>query len=620
MVALATLLITCALTARPAITGADYQGKINIDKLRAEADSLTRKYRFAEAVSLYSEAKELADSVQSAAIDEVMATVQNGESMTAFCSTPVCLARQKFPIRDFFLYYPLEDKSWHPTPNQLDSTAGDIFAPAVYMTESDTRLFWSAKDSDGIRNIYFSKKDSIWSAPALLNEQLTSDSDEIFPMLSPDGKQLFFASKGLYGMGGYDLYVSTWDEENRDWGLPVNMGFPYSSPYDDFLFINTADGKYSIFASNRDCQSDSVSIYVLEYDSMPVRKAIDSPENLAKLCALTPTSDKAVMSGPTTDRSKEAANDDVVEYSRKLRTIRELRDSLYSWSVALDGYRSSFNEADDNERQRLSALISEKEAVLPLLKDSLARMSNALQQIEVGFLKKGVVIDPEKLQQEADKEIIGATSGYVFTRHDIGKPLHLDMMKPKPSFDYSFQILPEGRFAEDNTLPKGLIYQIQLFALSRKATTSQLRGISPVFESISTGKYIYSAGIFHTYKDVLGSLNKVKRAGLRSAFIVAFNDGVKISVPTARKIESETHEIFQIRIYPTDGEALAQSEIGAVRSATNADMAKVNEDGRVSYILGPFADRTEAEHVLYVLKTAGIAESEIESAGYNKDL
>ena len=62
-------------------------------------------------------------------------------------------------------------------------------------------------------------------------------------------------SKGLYGMGGYDLYVSQWNSETGDWDVPVNMGFPYSSPYDDFLFINTEDGKYSIFASNRGCDS-----------------------------------------------------------------------------------------------------------------------------------------------------------------------------------------------------------------------------------------------------------------------------------------------------------------------------------------------------------------------------
>ena len=60
--------------------------------------------------------------------------------------------------------------------------------------------------------------------------------------------QTHFASKGLYGVGGYDLYVSELDKETGDWSIPVNMGFPYSSPYNDFLLVNSEDGKYTFNA------------------------------------------------------------------------------------------------------------------------------------------------------------------------------------------------------------------------------------------------------------------------------------------------------------------------------------------------------------------------------------
>ena len=68
------------------------------------------------------------------------------------------------------------------------------------------------------------------------------------------------------------------------------------------------------------------------------------------------------------------------------------------------------------------------------------------------------------------------------------------MEKPKESFDYTFMILPQGRFAEDNTLPGGLCYQIQLFSMTAKATVKQIKGLSPVFERQGTnGRRIYSA-------------------------------------------------------------------------------------------------------------------------------
>ena len=74
------------------------------------------------------------------------------------------------------------------------------------------------------------------------------------------------------------------------------------------------------------------------------------------------------------------------------------------------------------------------------------------------------------------------------------------MEQPVRKFDYSFMILPEGRFAEDNTLPEGLVYQIQIFTQSRKATLDDINGLSPVFEKLNpSGKYTYSAGLFRDY-------------------------------------------------------------------------------------------------------------------------
>ena len=38
------------------------------------------------------------------------------------------------------------------------------------------------------------------------------------------------------------------------------------------------------FASNRECGRDSVTVYVLEYDSMPVRKAVSDVGELREMC------------------------------------------------------------------------------------------------------------------------------------------------------------------------------------------------------------------------------------------------------------------------------------------------------------------------------------------------
>ena len=575
----------------------------SVDRLLARADSARLNYDFPAASELCQKAVEQ-DSTVAPKAEDLTITVQNGLRMMDFCSSPVVVTRQVFPLQDFLLYYPLRNNSWRKTPNQLDSLGKGDLARAVYIPEGTRDIYYSAEDEDGIRNIYRTVlADSLWSAPMLINEQLTSSSDEIYPMLSPDGQSLYFASKGLYGMGGYDLYVSNWNPETKDWDVPVNMGFPYSSPYDDFLFINTEDGKYSIFASNRDCSKDSVCIYVLEYDGMPVRKAVKDVAELRELSALIPAKDLSRIDNDLAANDGDAQNEDTRRYVEKIKEVRTLRNNVSEFNKGLDELRNEYSSASDERKAELSELIQQKELQLPALNDSLQASLKELQAIEMEFLANGIIPDASKLQDKADKEVVGVSSAYTFSRNSYGPAPKLEMKKPEHKFDYSFKILPEGRFAENNNLPGGLVYQIRLFTQSRKATVADLKGLSPVFERQSGSKYIYSAGVFRTYKDVLSNLNKVKKLGFRTAEITAWQDGSSISVSNARKLEDQ--KLYTVVIFPDNGQSLSEGAITAIHEHTDKDLMKSVENGSVVFKAGPFEVKEEAEELLNALKALG---------------
>lgn len=586
--------------------GTDAPAQVSPTRLLMKADSSRMAYNFQEAVKYCEAAVDALDSTSSAKAEEQLLLARNGLNMMGFCSQPVVVAKQTFPLQDFLLFYPLKDFSWRKSPNQLDSLGGDNLSRAVYVPDGSRDIYYSAKDEEGIRNIYATHlADSLWSVPALINEQLTSSSDEIYPMLSPDGQSLYFASKGLYGMGGYDLYVSQWNKETGDWDVPVNMGFPYSSPYDDFLFVNTEDGKYSIFASNRECGRDSVTIYVLEYDGMPVRKAVTEVDELRELAALNPAGNHpgidngSAVSGETDESTRK--------YMDKMREVRSLRDSVARFGKNLDKLRSGLATASDEEKARITAEITDKEMMLPTLNSTLNAAVKELQNIEMDFLANGIVIDTRKLQAEADKEIVGASSGYTFSKNSYGPDIRLDIRKPKPTFDYSFMILPEGRFAESNTLPDGLVYQIRIFTLSRKASVADLNGLSPVFERTTTsGKHAYSAGLFKSYKDALSNLNKVKKRGFRDAQIDAFLNGEVIGVSKARELESKVKALMMVRIYPEDGQSLSEQAIAAIHEHSDKDLIKSVEAGSVVFTTGPFEDKSQVDAIVAALKAAGV--------------
>lgn len=563
------------------------------EQLLAQADSLRRIYDFPEAVAAYNAAIEAcADSTERLRYEDELVLGENGLNMMDYCNLPRVVARQKFSVRDFFLFYPLPDNSWRAIPNQLDSSDASGIIRALYIPDDASTIFYSAQDKDGIRNIYTSHfQDTLWTAPELINEGLTSSSNEIYPMVSPDGKTLYFASEGLYGMGGYDLYSSTYNSETGDWETPVNMGFPFSSPYDDFLFMDTDDGKYSIFASNRDCARDSVCLYVVEYDAMPVRKQISNVEELRNLASLMPrrTLSRIDNSSVATESSN---SEETGRYIKQMNRVRELRDSL-----------NNVFSSDE--------FLTE----LPGIQARLDSAVKALQETEMEFLQKGIALDPEKLQKDLERQVVGASSGYTFTKHHPGAEISLNMAEPPVLFDYTFKILPEAQFAQDNTLPDGLVYQIQLFSLSKKATLQQFKGLSPVFEKeVSPTKHIYSVGIFRTYSDVLSNLNSVKRLGFKNAIITAYVDGKTVSVSNARALESKMKTQYKVRIYP-DGASLPKDAVTALRTMTATDIIKLTEDGSIIFEVGPIDNKESADAIVQVLKAEGVSNVSIIDLG-----
>lgn len=572
---------------------------LRLKSLIEKGDSLRIAYRFDESLDAYEEALEMTgaessvpeDSLLRFSVQDRILMSENGRSMMGFVDTPNVVAKRKFAIDEFFLYYPLQDSSWRDVPNQLDSSADHRFARASYIRSQDSRIYWSAEDSEGIRNIYTSSlKDTLWSLPSLLNEQMTSAADDIYPMLSPDGKSLFFSSAGLYGVGGYDVFVSNWNDESQDWDAPVNMGFPYSSPADDFLYMDTEDGRYSIFASNRNCSQDSVWVYVLEYDNVSVRRSVMDPEELSEIARLDPTD-----VSPGQNRTAEPEDSEIQKYMIAMSDVLSLKDSVsYYTALAAEGHPAE---------------------LLKSFRDSLRVSQSRLQQIEMDLMMKGIVIDLDKLLQEESQSVEVRTKEYGFKRMNMGPALNMEFEIPEVKFDYSFKVLDVAQFAEDQTIPSGVVYQIQIFASKNKATLKSLKGLSPVYESRnSNGNIVYRVGLFRKYSDVLGHLNTVKKVGFRNAYITAYIDGKIVSVAKARAKENEkpaVQEFYEVRMSPSDGVLDPSVAAGIRQQAAGKDIARApGAEGNVVYVVGPFADKARAEELALFIKAMGVADVE----------
>ncbi|TNF46652.1 MAG: hypothetical protein EP305_10230 [Bacteroidetes bacterium] len=99
-----------------------------------------------------------------------------------------------------------------------------------------------------------------WSTPERLPDIINTPYEEESVLIHPDGKTLYFASKGHVGMGGSDLFVSRMDAQGN-WTRPVNLGYPINTKFDENSLMVSPDGEIAFFASDRDGGYGGLDIY-----------------------------------------------------------------------------------------------------------------------------------------------------------------------------------------------------------------------------------------------------------------------------------------------------------------------------------------------------------------------
>ncbi len=83
-----------------------------------------------------------------------------------------------------------------------------------------------------------------------LGDSINTSGSETSPFIHPDGKTLYFSSDGWPGVGKLDIFVSR-KNQNNEWGIPQNIGYPINTPLDDNGLVINATGNTAYLASTR---------------------------------------------------------------------------------------------------------------------------------------------------------------------------------------------------------------------------------------------------------------------------------------------------------------------------------------------------------------------------------
>ncbi len=102
--------------------------------------------------------------------------------------------------------------------------------------------------------------------------------------LTIDGETMYIASEGNESIGGYDIFVSR--KSRGIWTTPQNLGYPINTPYDDFFFSPTANGKFAYISSNRAGGKGGYDIYKVTFWGPEKKPIIDMEDFLLSSIAM----------------------------------------------------------------------------------------------------------------------------------------------------------------------------------------------------------------------------------------------------------------------------------------------------------------------------------------------
>ena len=163
----------------------------------------------------------------------------------------------------FMAYRSAKDSEW-TTPQPFGATINTPAYEGMATLSPDNRELYFVSDRPGGYggyDIWISRFDNgLWQLPVNAGPAINTAGNETAPFISVDNRTLFFTSDGWPGMGGSDIFMTKRISE-KIWDRAQNLGYPINTANDEKSEFVTMDGEKMYFASDRNGPAGNYDIY-----------------------------------------------------------------------------------------------------------------------------------------------------------------------------------------------------------------------------------------------------------------------------------------------------------------------------------------------------------------------
>ena len=365
---------------------------VDVEGLWRDAQAAFREHRFSDAISLTEEyiANKKHNPQNEAACQKLVNRAEALQEMMESIEDVTILDSAKCPKSTFLQYYGIQKDVGRLRMENggVSFTTGRGDRSIVAERNGKNYDLWLVY-SDGERR--------------KLSDIVNTTANENYPFELSDGVTLYFASDGHNSIGGYDIFMTRYNNETFEYSEPMHLGMPFNSLYNDYMMVVDELASVGWFATDRFQSKDSVVIYKFRVEEKKRILPTELDSDLLRASALLrryrvgydQKSQVETEHAPSLQEQMSFVINDTLIYNNVSQfrdsasvtlwdEIKELENSIRLRSVVMEGKKREYQVTENAEdKEMLRREILEDEEFLESTKRRITELTKTIRRQEL---------------------------------------------------------------------------------------------------------------------------------------------------------------------------------------------------------------------------------------------